>query len=122
MPKLLYSGIFPWPNPESFGICPWQKELLSGMLGADLIGFHTQYHCNNFLETVNNSLEARVIWENFSVKIGNQFTLVKPFPISIAFTLKDYENGNDSSKTGSIGVAKTSWLKCKIPGNRCRPH
>jgi len=87
----------PWPNPESFGICPWQRELLSGMLGADLIGFHTQYHCNNFLETVNNSLESRVIWENFSVKIGNQFTLVKPFPISIAFTLKDYDgdNGNE---------------------------
>lgn len=86
----------PWPNPESFGICPWQKELLSGMLGADLIGFHTQYHCNNFLETVNNSLESRVIWENFSVKIGNHFTLVKPFPISIAFTLKDYDNQNAS--------------------------
>lgn len=84
----------PWPNPESFGICPWQRELLSGMLGADLIGFHTQYHCNNFLETVNNSLESRVIWENFSVKIGNQFTLVKPFPISIAFTLKDFEDRN----------------------------
>ncbi|MDP4251967.1 MAG: trehalose-6-phosphate synthase [Bacteroidota bacterium] len=83
----------PWPNPESFGICPWQKELLRGMLGGDLIGFHTQYHCNNFLETVNNSLESRVIWENFSVKIGNHFTLVKPFPISISFTLKDYENG-----------------------------
>ena len=81
----------PWPNPESFGICPWQKELLSGMLGADLIGFHTQYHCNNFLETVNNSLESRVIWESFSVRIGNQITVVKPFPISIAFTLKDYE-------------------------------
>lgn len=88
----------PWPNPESFGICPWQKELLSGMLGADLIGFHTQYHCNNFLETVNNSLESRVIWENFSVKIGNHFTLVKPFPISIAFTLKDY----DSKEAGKI--------------------
>jgi trehalose-6-phosphate synthase len=82
----------PWPNPESFGICPWQRELLLGMLGADLIGFHTQYHCNNFLETVNNSIESRVIWESFSVKIGNHFTLVKPFPISIAFTLKDYEN------------------------------
>jgi len=85
----------PWPNPESFGICPWQKELLSGMLGADLIGFHTQYHCNNFLETVNNTLESRVIWENFSVKIGNQFTLVKPFPISIAFTLKDYDSNHE---------------------------
>jgi len=83
----------PWPNPESFGICPWQKEILNGMLGADLVGFHTQYHCNNFLETVNNTLESRVIWENFSVKIGNHFTLVKPFPISIAFTLKDNEEG-----------------------------
>lgn len=84
----------PWPNPESFGICPWQKELLLGMLGADLIGFHTQFHCNNFLETVTNSIESRVIWENFSVKIGDRFTLVKPFPISIAFTLKDYESQN----------------------------
>lgn len=82
----------PWPNPESFSICPWKRELLLGMLGADLIGFHTQFHCNNFLETVNNSLESRVIWESFSVKIGNQFTLVKPFPISISFTLKDYEH------------------------------
>jgi len=84
----------PWPNPESFGICPWQKELLLGMLGADLVGFHTQFHCNNFLETVNNALESRVIWESHSVKIGNQFTLVKPFPISIAFTLKDYEQAD----------------------------
>jgi trehalose-6-phosphate synthase len=81
----------PWPNPESFGICPWQREILRGMLGADLIGFHTQYHCNHFLETVSGALESRVIWENFSVKMGGQTTLVKPFPISIAFTLKDYD-------------------------------
>jgi trehalose-6-phosphate synthase len=106
----------PWPNPESFGICPWQKELLSGMLGADLIGFHTQYHCNNFLETVNNSLESRVIWENFSVKIGNQFTLVKPFPISIAFTLKDYDNGNDSSKMEAAELLKHYGLSAKYLG------
>ena len=106
----------PWPNPESFGICPWQKELLSGMLGADLIGFHTQYHCNNFLETVNNSLESRVIWENFSVKIGNQFTLVKPFPISIAFTLKDYDNGNDPSKMEVAELLKHYGLSAKYLG------
>jgi trehalose-6-phosphate synthase len=81
----------PWPNPESFGICPWQSEIIHGMLGSDLIGFHTQYHCNNFLETVNNSIESRVIWDNFSVKVASQTTLVKPFPISIAFTLKDYD-------------------------------
>jgi len=82
----------PWPNPESFGICPWQKEILHGMLGADLIGFHTQYHCNHFLETVNSALESRVLWDNFSVKMAGRTTLVKPFPISIAFTLKDFNN------------------------------
>jgi trehalose 6-phosphate synthase len=84
----------PWPNPESFGICPWQREILYGMLGADLIGFHTQYHCNHFLETVSNAIESRVLWENFSVKMGGQITFVKPFPISIAFTLKDYNTGS----------------------------
>jgi trehalose-6-phosphate synthase len=85
----------PWPNPESFSICPWQKEILNGMLGSDLIGFHTQYHCNNFLETVNNTIDSRVKWDNFTVKIGDRTTLVRSFPISIAFTLKDYDNHKD---------------------------
>jgi trehalose 6-phosphate synthase len=102
----------PWPNPESFGICPWKKELLLGMLGADLVGFHTQFHCNNFLETVNNSLESRVIWESFSVKIGNQFTLVKPFPISIAFTLKDYEQSNES-KTEAVELLRLHGINAQ---------
>ena len=98
----------PWPNPESFGICPWKKEILTGLLGADLLGFHTQYHCNNFLETVNHTLESRVIWENFSVKIANHFTLVKPFPISIAFTSRDIEhNGEDDE----IPVSVTELFK-----------
>jgi trehalose 6-phosphate synthase len=74
----------PWPNPESFGICPWQRELLHGMLGADLIGFHIQYHCNNFLDTVDRALESCIDWEHFSVTRGHHQTLVKPFPISIA--------------------------------------
>jgi trehalose 6-phosphate synthase len=75
----------PWPNPESFGICPWQCELLHGMLGADLIGFHIQFHCNNFLDTVDRALECRIDWEHFAIERGGQTTLVKPFPISIAF-------------------------------------
>ena len=74
----------PWPNFEAFGICPWQPEILQGMLGADLIGFHTQYHCNNFLETVERAIECRVDWEHFSVTRGQRVTHVKPFPISVA--------------------------------------
>ncbi len=73
----------PWPTPEAFEICPWQRELLDGLLGADLIGFHVRAHCNNFLNTVDRILESRVDWEHFSVKRNNHFTSVLPFPISV---------------------------------------
>ncbi|PIU39743.1 MAG: trehalose-6-phosphate synthase [Candidatus Omnitrophica bacterium CG07_land_8_20_14_0_80_50_8] len=75
----------PWPNPESFGICPWQKEILDGMLGADIIGFHTQFHCNNFMETVDRVLESRLDYEHFTVCREGSTTWIKPFPISIDF-------------------------------------
>jgi len=81
----------PWPNPEAFGICPWQRELLDGMLGADLIGFHIQAHCNNFLETVDRAIESRVDWEHFAANRHDHMTNVRPFPISVAF------NGNGAS-------------------------
>jgi trehalose-6-phosphate synthase len=74
----------PWPNPEAFGICPWQRQLVEGLLGADLIGFHIQSHCNNFLQTVDRTLESRVDWEHFSILRQNHRTLVRPFPISVA--------------------------------------
>ena len=73
----------PWPNAEAFGICPWQRELLDGLLGADLIGFHIQSHCNNFMESVDRTLESRVDWEHFSIKRGHHRTAIRPFPISV---------------------------------------
>ncbi|OGC05900.1 trehalose-6-phosphate synthase [candidate division WOR-1 bacterium RIFCSPLOWO2_02_FULL_46_20] len=73
----------PWPNPEVFSVCPYQKEILDGMLGCDLVGFHVQYHCNNFLETANRLLECRVDNEKNSVVRSGKETLVRPFPISI---------------------------------------
>jgi trehalose-6-phosphate synthase len=75
----------PWPNSEGFGICPWQRELLGGMLGADLIGFRIQSHCINFLQTVDRTLESRIDWEHFAVNREGHRTLVKPFPISVDF-------------------------------------
>jgi trehalose 6-phosphate synthase len=74
----------PWPNPEAYGICPWRQEILQGMLGADIIGFHIQFHCNNFLETVDRFLESKIDWELFSVTRGGHTTLVQPFPISVS--------------------------------------
>jgi trehalose-6-phosphate synthase len=75
----------PWPNAEAFGICPWQSELVDGLLGADILGFHIQSHCNNFLETVDRVLEARTDWEHFSIRRGGHLSLVRPFPISVAW-------------------------------------
>ncbi len=75
----------PWPNPEAFGICPSQRELLDGLLGADLIGFHVQAHCNNFLQTVDRALESQIDGEHFTVKRNEHITMVRPFPISVDF-------------------------------------
>jgi alpha,alpha-trehalose-phosphate synthase [UDP-forming] len=75
----------PWPNPEAFGICPWQAELLDGLLGADLIGFHIPMHCNNFLATVDRTIEARTSRDQMTVRRHGHISAVRPFPISVAF-------------------------------------
>ena len=75
----------PWPNPEAFGICPWRDELLDGMLGSSILGFHTQFHCNNFVDTVDRFLEARVDRETFAVSYRQQPTAIRRYPISVEF-------------------------------------
>ena len=70
----------PWPNREVFRVCPWQEEILDGLLGNDLLAFHIQYHCNNFLDTIDRALEAKVDWEHFCVTRGGEPV---PYPISI---------------------------------------
>ena len=73
----------PWPNSERFGICPWRNELLEGMLGASILGFHTQVHCNNFVDSVDRFLEARIDREQNAVVRHGRTTLVRPYPISL---------------------------------------
>jgi trehalose 6-phosphate synthase len=73
----------PWPNPESFSICPWRREILEGMLGSTILGFHTRFHCKNFIETVDRFLEARIEHENSTISFNADETLVENYPISI---------------------------------------
>ncbi len=93
----------PWPNPEVFSICPWKQELLLGLLGADVIGFHTQFHCNNFFETVDRFLESKINWDQFSIERLGQCTVVRPFPISVSDSEKEYSEkivfGEEAKKT-----------------------
>ncbi len=75
----------PWPNPEAFRICPWQNEILEGLLANNLLGFHIQYHCDNFLDTVSSALATFVDQQQGQVFFNQRKTLVRPFPISIDF-------------------------------------
>lgn len=73
----------PWPNSEHFGICPWRNELLNGLLGSSIVGFHTRLHCNNFLDSVDRFLESRIDREQLAVVQRGRSTLIRPYPISI---------------------------------------
>ena len=75
----------PWPNSERLGICPWRSEIIEGLLGSSILGFHTQLHCNNLLDSVDRFLEARIDREQSAVVQHGYSTLVRPYPISIAW-------------------------------------
>jgi trehalose-6-phosphate synthase len=55
------------------------------MLGADIIGFHTQSHCNNFMETVDRVVEATTNWDPFNISRKGHVALIMPYPIIVAW-------------------------------------
>jgi trehalose 6-phosphate synthase len=73
----------PWPNAERMGICPWRNEILEGLLGSSILGFHTQLHCNNFIDSVDRFLETRIDREHNAVVMQGHSTQIRPYPISI---------------------------------------
>lgn len=78
----------PWPNAERVGICPWREELISGLLGSSVVGFHTQQHCNNFIDSVDAFMESRIDRESHAVVQGGRSTLIRPYPISIEWPVR----------------------------------
>jgi trehalose 6-phosphate synthase len=73
----------PWPNPERYAICPWYREILEGLLGSSILGFHTRFHCSNFINTVDRSLETRIDWNSSMISYQGKLTAVNHYPISI---------------------------------------
>jgi trehalose 6-phosphate synthase len=73
----------PWPNAERFGICPWREELIAGLLGSSILGFQTQQHCNNFMDSVDAFMESRIDREANAVVHRSRRTVIRPYPISI---------------------------------------
>jgi trehalose-6-phosphate synthase len=92
----------PFPNPEVFGVCPWREEILEGLLGSSILGFHTRFHCNNFIESVDRFLESRIDRETSTISYKSVLTAVNHYPISIEYPVK--------------------WLKNQKSVNECRKH
>jgi trehalose-6-phosphate synthase len=104
----------PWPNREVFRAFPWGEELLDGLLGNDLLGFHIHYHCQNFLDTVDRSLEARVDTDRSEIARRGHLTRVRPFPISI-----DFEADSLLAQSAEVQAAMERWFQ-RLPGLRGR--
>jgi trehalose-6-phosphate synthase len=79
----------PWPNPERYAICPWYREILEGLLGSSILGFHTRFHCSNFINTVDRSLETRIDWDSSMISYQGKLTAVNHYPISIAWPSRE---------------------------------
>jgi trehalose 6-phosphate synthase len=105
----------PWPSAERIGICPWRDELISGLLGSSILGFQTQQHCNNFIDSVDAYMESRIDRETYAVIQGKRRTLVRPYPISIEWPVH-WLNGAPSvvecraAVRGEIGLSADALL------------
>ena len=105
----------PWPNPESFGICPWRRELLQGMLGSTILGFHTRYHCKNFIETVDRYLEARIEHEHSTIISGGVETLIESYPISI-----EWPDDKTTAAWAPVAQCRANVVqRLKLPPDAC---
>ncbi|MEP6672427.1 MAG: trehalose-6-phosphate synthase [Chthoniobacter sp.] len=94
----------PWPNREIFRTFPWHAELLDGLLGSDLLGFQVRHHCQNFLDTVDRTMEAKVDHERFEITRKASPTRVRPFPISI-----DCAEHVEHAASDEVAQAMESW-------------
>ncbi|MBK5260035.1 MAG: trehalose-6-phosphate synthase [Thermoanaerobaculia bacterium] len=104
----------PWPNSEVAGICPWKETILEGMLGADIVGFHTRQYCLNFLDTVQRYLECRVDLESMSVSYGGHSTLVRPYPISVEWPYPAASRAEGEVLRGSLGIPATTHVSLGV--------
>jgi len=96
----------PWPSYEAFRICPQKKEILDGLLANDLLGFHTRYHCNNFLDVIDRELESKIDREKVSITRNSHETLVRAYPISI-----DFENIEELSRSAKVKEIADTLMK-----------
>jgi len=106
----------PWPTHEIFRTCPWQDEILDGLLGNDVMGFHIPSFCYNFLENAERSLGAKVDYETSTVTYRGNATFVEPFPISVDFDRLSEEGGTEAVEKEMENLRREFNLEGKFVG------
>jgi len=105
----------PWPNYETFRICPQKKEILEGLLANDLMGFHIRNHCANFIEAIDREIESKIDRERFSVIRGGHETIVRPYPISVDFEgISSFSAAGEADKIGQALIEEFSLSGLKV--------
>jgi trehalose 6-phosphate synthase len=106
----------PWPNPETFGVFPWQEEILDGLLGNDLLAFHTSLHSTNFMATVAGALEAKVDYEQGQIFRGGHRTAIRVFPISVDFEAINQDAQGDDVEREMVKLKERLGLTDELIG------
>lgn len=94
----------PFPRPKVFARLPEAQKLITGLLGAQLVGFHTTGYVNNFLDACEELTIGTA--GNSQVVLGNRIIRITDFPMGI-----DYEKYAQSSKSAAV---RTAVLKYKL--------
>ena len=102
---IAYFHHIPFPAPETFRVLPWSREVLHGLLGAELVGFHTASYAENFVASCVRLLNLDVDAEGSRVRYAGRWVRVGVFPIGI--DVADF----DRLAASPEGVAAATKLK-----------
>ncbi|WP_458207193.1 alpha,alpha-trehalose-phosphate synthase (UDP-forming) [Haladaptatus sp. NG-SE-30] len=115
----------PWPAWDAFQMCPQYEQLLDGLLGNDLLGFHTDRYCQNFLDCAAMISDTMVDRATRSVVYEGHRTFVRSFPLGIdadrrrelansadatAFW-QQFRHQHDLGETLAVGVERLDYTK-----------
>ncbi len=104
----------PWPHADIVAICPWKETLLQGMIGADVVGFHTQQFCLNFLDSVQRYLQCRVDFDEMSISHGGHRTFVRPYPISVEWPYPSASRSDGEDLRRALGIRRDAHVSVGV--------
>jgi trehalose 6-phosphate synthase len=88
----------PWPGPDAWRVLPpaWREQLLTGLLGNDVVAFHTEGFARNFLLCAQELLGLPVDLEAMTVQVGDRVVAARHYPISIdVAAMRELAAGDD---------------------------